>query len=39
MNNQLCERMRTHYPPGTRVQLLRMDDPYAPRFLPEREAR
>ena len=30
MNNQLCERMRTHYPPGTRVQLLRMDDPYAP---------
>lgn len=30
MNNQLCERMRTHYPLGTRVQLLRMDDPYAP---------
>ena len=30
MNDQLRERMRTHYPPGTRVQLLRMDDPYAP---------
>lgn len=30
MNDPLCERMRTHYPPGTRVQLLRMDDPYAP---------
>lgn len=38
MNDQLRERMRTHYPPGTRVQLLgwmtRMH-----RFLPEREAR
>lgn len=30
MNDQLRERMRTLYPPGTRVQLLRMDDPYAP---------
>lgn len=30
MNDQLRERMRTNYPPGTRVQLIRMDDPYAP---------
>ena len=30
MMPQALARLRSQYPPGTRLQLLRMDDPYCP---------
>ena len=30
MNICEVERLRNHYPPGTRIELKSMDDPYAP---------
>ncbi len=30
MNSKLLRRLREQYPRGTRIELVRMDDPYAP---------